>query len=103
MKQTAKDRFSRALRRVSEWCRRHRHDPLKKQQHVLTKKLSGHYAYYGITTNRRGISRFPRAVIHTWWQVLKRRSQRRLPWWKMEKLLERYPLPAPRIVHRYST
>ena len=103
MKQTAKDRLSRALHRVSEWCRRHRHDPLKTQQHVLTKKLNGHYAYYGVTTNRRGIARFLYAVIHTWWQALRRRSQRGLPWWKMEKLLERYPLPAPRIVHRYGT
>jgi len=103
MKQTAKDRLSRALRRVSEWCRRHRHDPLKEQQQVLAKKLNGHYAYYGVTTNRRGIARFLYAVIHTWWWALRRRSQRRLSWWKMEKLLERYPLPAPRIVHRYAT
>jgi hypothetical protein len=51
----------------------------------------------------RGIARFLYAVIHTWWQALKRRSQRGFPWWKMEKLLKRYPLLAPRIVHQYAT
>jgi len=26
-----------------------------------------------------------------------------MPWRTMEKLLERYPLPALRVVHRYGT
>lgn len=103
MKRTAKDRFSRALRRISEWCRRHRHDSLETQHCALSSKLDGHYAYFGITSNYRGIARFAYAVKLVWWRALARRSQRGLPWWKMEKLLERYPLPAPRIVHRYGT
>jgi RNA-directed DNA polymerase len=103
MKRTAKDRFNRALRRISEWCRRHRHDPLETQHQVLTRKLTGHYGYFGITTNYRSISRFAYAVMLTWWRALARRSQRGLPWWRMEKLLERYPLAAPRIVHQYGT
>ena len=103
MKRTAKDRFSRALRRIREWCRQHRHDPLETQHLTLTRKLNGHYAYYGITPNFKAIARFSHAVVSVWWRALARRSQRRLPWWKMQKLLERYPLPAPRIVHRYGT
>ena len=103
MKRTAKDRFSRALRRIREWCRQHRHDPLETQHLTLRRKLNGHYAYYGITPNFDGIARFSHAVVSVWWRALARRSQRRLPWWKMQKLLERFPLPAPRIVHRYGT
>ena len=37
-----------------------------------------------------------------WRKALERRSQQRLPWGKMRKLLERFPLPAPRIVHKYA-
>jgi group II intron reverse transcriptase/maturase len=103
MKRTAKDRFRRALHEIREWCRWHRHDSLETQHLTLARKLNGHYAYFGITSNCRGISRFTHAVKLVWWRALKRRSQRGLPWWKMEKLLERYPLPAPRIVHRYGT
>src|SRR5512144_1886312 len=33
---TARDRFSRALHRLREWCRWHRHDPLKEQHRALT-------------------------------------------------------------------
>lgn len=100
---TARDRFSRALHRLREWCRWHRHDPLKEQHRALTMKLKGHYAYYGITSNFPRISNFYYQARRTWHAALARRSQRRLSWATMLKLLERFPLPAPRIVHRYGT
>jgi group II intron reverse transcriptase/maturase len=100
---TAKDRFSRALHRLREWCRWHRHDPLKEQHRALTMKLKGHYAYYGITSNFLRISSFYYQARRAWHVALARRSQRRLYWAAMQKLLERFPLPAPRIVHRHGT
>jgi RNA-directed DNA polymerase len=100
---TARDRFSRALRRIREWCRWHRHDPVREQQRMLTKKLKGHYGYYGITSNFDRIASFFYLVNRTWHAALARRSQRGLPWRVMQKLLKRFPLPAPRIVHRYAT
>ena len=100
---TAKDRFSRALRRLREWCRWHRHDPLNAQHAALTKKLKGHYAFYGITSNFGRISSFFNMAKRIWRTALARRSQQRLPWSKMQKLLKRFPLPGPRIVHRYGT
>jgi group II intron reverse transcriptase/maturase len=103
MQRTAKDRFSRALRRLRGWCRWHRHDPLKVQHLALKKKLEGHYAYYGITSNFDRISSFYHMASRVWRTALARRSQQRMPWRKMQKVLERFPLPAPRIVHRYGT
>jgi RNA-directed DNA polymerase len=100
---TAKDRFCRALRRLREWCRWHRHHPLEEQHRMLTKKLKGHYAYYGITSNFHRISSFFYLTRRVWHAALARRSQRRLSWRTMEKLLKRFPLPAPRIVHQYGT
>jgi group II intron reverse transcriptase/maturase len=43
-RRTAKDRFSRSLSRVWEWCRTHRHLPLKEQWRTLVQKLRGHYS-----------------------------------------------------------
>lgn len=100
---TAKDRLSRSLRRLGAWCRLHRHSPLKEQHRMLTRKLKGHYAYYGITSNFRGISSFFYRVHRTWYAALTRRSQRAMTWRTMLRLLARFPLPAPRIVHRYGT
>jgi hypothetical protein len=65
--------------------------------------LKGHYAYYGITSNFPRISNFYYQARRAWHAALARRSQRRLHWAAMLKLLERFPLPAPRIVHRHGT
>lgn len=100
---TAKDRLSRTLRRLSEWCRWHRHDPLDTQHLMLVKKLDGHYRYYGLTGNYPALAQVFYAVKRIWRQALARRSQKRLPWTRMARILERFPLPTPRIFHRYGT
>src|SRR5882724_10159277 len=44
----------RALKRVAQWCRLHRHHPIEEQQQTLAQKLRGHFGYYGITgTSKR--------------------------------------------------
>ena len=103
MQKTAKDRLSRTLRRLSEWCRWHRHDSLKTQHLMLVTKLKGHYGYYGITGNFPALAQVFYAVKRIWRKALARRSQQRLPWTKMARILERFPLPAPRIVHQHRT
>jgi len=104
MKSTAKDRFSRTLRHIRGWCRAHRHDDVDAQHRTLARKLNGHYAYYGVTSNYDALARLWHEVVLTWRKWLSRRSQKAyLSWAKMTRLLERYPLPPPRIVHRYIT
>jgi len=97
---TAKDRFSRAVRAVSEWCRRNRHLPVREQHQRLSVRLRGHFAYYGITGNSRALVRFLWAVRRVWRKWLDRRSQRaRMTWDRFTLLLQRYPLPPPIAVH----
>jgi group II intron reverse transcriptase/maturase len=96
---TAKDRFGRALRRVVQWCRGHRHDDLRAQQQSLARKLRGHFGYFGITGNFEALKRFRYEVVCAWRKWLNRRSQRaHMRWDRMLWLLDRhYPLPSPRI------
>jgi len=99
-RQTAKDRFGRTLHRFKEWCRSHRHDPLEEQQKGLAAKLRGHYAYFGITGNFLALKRLFYEVRCMWREWLSTRSRDgQFNWERMEALLERLPLPAPRIVH----
>ena len=100
---TAKDRFSRTLRRLREWCRWHRHDPLEAQHLALVRKLNGHYGYFGITGNFAALARLHHEARGVWRKALARRSQQGIPWLKMLRILERFPLPGPRITHRYGT
>jgi len=100
VRKTAKDRFSRALKSIHQWCRRHRHMDLTSQQRILSWKLRGHFAYFGIRGNSKAIGGFRYEVVRAWHKWLSRRSQRAyIPWERMLRLLERYPLPPARLVH----
>jgi RNA-directed DNA polymerase len=97
--QTAKGRFSRALKRMAEWCRLVRHRPIDEQHRDLSRKLRGHYGYYGITGNSYALGRFRYEVGKVWRKWLARRSQRKRSWDHFNRLLERFPLPAAGAVH----
>jgi group II intron reverse transcriptase/maturase len=99
-RQTRKERLVRSLRAVGDWCRRHRHQTLHDQWQHLRAALRGHYGYYGITGNRRRLDRYYEAVRRLWHKWLDRRSNRRnLDWQRYQRILARYPLPPPRVVH----
>jgi group II intron reverse transcriptase/maturase len=98
-RKTAKDRLSRALRAVEQWCRRHRHAPVTWQHERLSRKLRGHYAYYGMTGNGRSLASFRHHVERIWRKWLRRRSNAKLPWSRFSAFLQRSPLPPARIVH----
>jgi hypothetical protein len=100
-RRTAKDRLARALTRVNDWCRTHRHRPIKEQWRMLVQKLRGHYGYYGVIGNGWSLDRFRSEVRRLWQRWLGRRSQRGYVNWKeMERLLVQYPLPGPRLSSR---
>ena len=95
-RKTAKDRFRQGLKRVAQWCRENRHQPLAHQHRRLVLKLRGHYGYFGLPTNGRWLSRFRYGVLLIWRRWLSRRSQRaRLNWGRFAWLLRRFPLPEP--------
>jgi RNA-directed DNA polymerase len=99
-RQTATSRFRRALRALTTWCRRHRHDPIPEQHRTLSQKLRGHYAYYGITGNFRALGALWHQVNGIWRKWLSRRSWKsRLSWVAFQRLREQFPLPPPVVVH----
>jgi RNA-directed DNA polymerase len=98
-RKTSDDRFRRAVRSVTEWCRRNRHEPVRDQRQTLCLKLRGHYGYYGITGNFAALSRFQRCVQDAWFKWLNRRDQgRHITWQKFVDVLVP-SLPRPRVVH----
>ena len=99
-RKTSKGRFGRALKRATEWCRLNRHRPVSEQHAALNLKLRGHYAYFGITGNSAALSRFRREVERAWRTWLNRRSHHAaVNWDRFPRILARYPLAPPRVVH----
>lgn len=99
-RKTMDSRLTRSVKAIAQWCRRHRHEPVAEQQRELSLKLRGHYGYYGITGNRRSLESFYYCVRRCWHKWLNRRSAKRdLNWDRFNRLLKRYALPLPRVVH----
>ena len=96
--QTASDRLARGVRAISDWCRRHRHQPIRDQHVALVRKVRGHNQYYGVRGNSQSLASFQHLVVRTWHKWLGRRKRDgRIPWSDFRRLLERYPIPAARM------
>ena len=96
---TAGSRFDRALKRMSEWFRSVRHQPVAEQHEQLDRKLRGHYNYYGgVIGNSRALARFRFECGRLWRKWLARRSDKaRMTWERFNLLLQRYPLLSPAV------
>ena len=96
---TRRARLARAITAASDYCRRQRHQPIQAQHAALTRRLRGHYNYFGVSGNHRSLRQLHGRVTRAWHTWLNRRSQRaRLTWERYRDLLRDYPLPVPRIV-----
>lgn len=95
---TRRARLARSMKAVAEWCRIHRHLPVKRQHARLCSRLQGHYNYFGVNGNYHSLVVLAQAARRSWYKWLRRRSQRtRLTVARYQALLERFPLPRPRI------
>jgi hypothetical protein len=98
--QTAASRLRRAIVAIADWCRRNRHRSLSEQHEELSRKLVGHYGYYGITGNADALVAFYNRVTELWRRWLSRRSWASwLTWGCFKDLRRRLTLPGPRVVH----
>ena len=91
---TRKAKLQSAIERIAEHCRRHRHDSVKQQHAALSRRLTGHFNYYGVNGNVHSLKKLRFQTIYYWWKWLNRRSQKKSKTWaQMEAMLQNMPLP----------
>ena len=96
---TAPDRLARSVRAISDWCRRHRHLPVRDQHAALVRKVRGHCQYYGVRGNSNSLEAFKHWTVRAWHKWLGRRKRDGgIPWSEFARLLERYPIRRPRML-----
>lgn len=89
----------RFITNVYSWCRRHRHQPIADQHLALRRRIQGHFNYFGVNGNFRSLLQVCAAAERSWFQWLRRRSDRkRMTWQRYQAILSRSPLPRPRIM-----
>ncbi len=99
IRKTQAKRLRRSLKAIGQWCKGHRHAPLAWQCAELSRKLRGHYGYYGIRGNYAALARFRHRARQLWYQALRRRSQRVNRSRLARLLTERFVLPQPHLTH----
>ena len=98
-RKTQRQRVTVKLKALNEEAKRRRHEPVRDQHRWMCQVLRGHFVYFGLPSNFRALTAFAHQVRRIWFRALYRRSQRRLTWAAFEALLNRFPLPPPRITH----
>ena len=95
---TRKARLRKAIAALGDWCRRHRHWSRKEQHAALSRRLEGHYNYFGVNGNTDSLKKLYAQAKRLWLKWLCRRSQRkRLTWERFDQYLKAFPLPRPRV------
>lgn len=100
---TSRKKLRAKLVKLKESLKRMRVLPTRWILEQVGRKLRGHYAYYGVSDNHRGLVRFYREATKLLFKWLNRRSQRRsYTWAEFKELLQHFPLPLPHVrVHLF--
>jgi RNA-directed DNA polymerase len=99
---TSANRLRKKLKEMNLWLKVERNRlKLSDIWKAVSAKLRGHFQYYGISGNYRGISRYSYRVIQMLFKWLNRRSQKKsFSWEQFAQYLKKYPLPKPHITFR---
>lgn len=102
---TSRKKFKAKLLAFKEWLKASRTLSTPELMGKVASKLQGHFAYYGVTDNSVGIGRYAHETKLLLFKWLDRRGKRgSMSWEKFCKLLEKFPLPKPRItVNLFAT
>ena len=97
-RKTSRKKFKAKIKAFKEWLKSARTLPTKDIMRLTKAKLTGHFAYYGITDNYEGIASFARKAERLLYKWLNRRGRRKsMNWEKLSQLLTRNAFPTPRI------
>ena len=102
-RKTSSKKFTVAINKVYDWIKENRHRKLKELIPELNAKIRGHYNYYGMTFNDKGLYKYYLEVkrsLHKW---LNRRGGKSVwNWARFTKLTEEWmPLQKPKIYRSY--
>jgi RNA-directed DNA polymerase len=94
-------KFGQKMKVMNQWLKGVRNRvKLKDWWQVLTQKLVGHYQYYGLSGNIKGLQSYYYHTVRLSFKWINRRSQKRsYNWTQFNRFLSFNPLPKPKRYH----
>jgi RNA-directed DNA polymerase len=104
-RKTSKKKLTKSITQTEEWIKGNRFRKLRDLIKELNVKLRGHYNYYGLTFNLKGIRCYYEEIrrrLHKW---LNRRGGRKVwIWERFAALIDKWiPLLKPKIYHTFNS
>ncbi|MCU0664890.1 MAG: reverse transcriptase domain-containing protein, partial [Myxococcota bacterium] len=88
----------KAIVALQDWCKANRHLSIPEQHKALTRRVQGHFNYFGVNGNSSSLSALKYKVERSWFRWLRRRSQRTgLTWKRFGQILKALPLPKVKV------
>ena len=102
-RKTSRKKFNRKCKEMTDWLKEIRNFKKPKEWwDTLKAKLRGHYQYYGVSENMRGLKAYYAHTLRVLLKWLNKRSQKKsMNWQGFNNYLECYPLPLPKITHNF--
>ena len=98
LRKTSPKKFRTRVKEFKTFIQRNRHMREDELVEAVRRKLNGHYQYYGVSDNSRGVQAYYGAVLYLIRKWRNRRSQKRtFTIEKINEFLKRNPLPLPKI------
>jgi RNA-directed DNA polymerase len=103
-RKTSSTKFRQKIKIMNQWLKGIRNRvKLEVWWPLLDQKLVGHYQYYGISGNIKGLQSYYHHTVRLAFKWINRRSQKRsYNWGQFNHFLARNPLPRPKIYHSYA-
>jgi RNA-directed DNA polymerase len=104
-RKTARVKLVQKMKAMNTWLKNVRNTAkLKEWWPVLSKKLAGHYRYYGVSGNSYCMRTFHSQTVKLAFKWINRRSQKKsYNWSQFKRFLQFNSLPKPKIYHNLYT
>ena len=95
-RRTGRERLQTARRNLTDYIKENRHLKTSVLLKSLSRKLKGHYQYFGVVGNLAGLIKVKDYVVTLLYKWLNRRSGRKsCTWERLKRIIEFNPLPMP--------
>ena len=95
-RKTSKKKFKQKLQEFKQWIKLNRNKKIKELMPTIKKKLIGHYNYYSVRDNSKGICLFYREIIKILFKWLNKRSQKKsYTWEQFNRMIKASNMPYP--------
>lgn len=95
---TSKKKLKQKKQNVKEWLKTQNQVNVLEIIKGINRKIIGHYRYYGVSGNFKGVLKFYKYIVVALYKMLTRRSNRSyLTWERYYKLLLKHPIQKPKL------